>query len=66
MDRKDFNKMTSSNLSIVFGPNLVWSKHEMMSLGEIGPINAFIDFVLQNHDDIYIFDINNQDIMSRD
>lgn len=23
MDRKDFNKMTSSNLAIVFGPNMV-------------------------------------------
>lgn len=63
MDRKDFNKMTSSNLAIVFGPNLVWAKSDQMSLAEIGPINAFIDFVLQNHDDIYIFDINKKDIM---
>jgi Rho GTPase-activating protein 1 len=63
MDRKDFNKMTSSNLAIVFGPNLVWAKSDMMSLDEIGPINAFIDFVLQNHDDIYIFDINQKDIV---
>lgn len=63
MDRKDFNKMTSSNLAIVFGPNLVWAKNDQMSLDEIGPINAFIDFVLQNHDDIYIFDINKKDIM---
>lgn len=63
MDRKDFNKMTSSNLAIVFGPNLVWSRDEQLSLEEIGPINAFIDFVLQNHDDIYIFDINKRDLM---
>lgn len=55
--------MTSSNLAIVFGPNLVWAKNDQMSLDEIGPINAFIDFVLQNHDDIYIFDINKKDIM---
>lgn len=34
-----------------------------MSLDEIGPINAFIDFILQNHDDIYIFDINKKDVM---
>jgi Rho GTPase-activating protein 1 len=61
MDRKDFNKMTSSNLAIVFGPNLVWGKNHQMSLNEIGPINAFIDFILQNHDDIYIFDINKKD-----
>lgn len=58
MERKDFNKMTSSNLAIVFGPNLVWPRNDQMSLDEIGPINAFFDFILQNHDDIYIFDIN--------
>jgi Rho GTPase-activating protein 1 len=58
MERKDFNKMTSSNLAIVFGPNLIWPKDEQMSLDEIGPINSFFDFVLQNHDDIYIMDIN--------
>jgi len=63
MDRKDFNKMTSSNLSIVFGPNLIWARNDQMSLDEIAPINAFIDFVLQNHDDIYIFDINKKDII---
>lgn len=56
-DRKDFNKMTSSNLAIVFAPNLVWAKHGQMSLDEIGPINAFIDFVLLNHRDIYFVDI---------
>ncbi|CAG9800484.1 unnamed protein product [Chironomus riparius] len=63
MDRKDFNKMTSSNLAIVFGPNMVWSRNDQMSLDEIGPINAFVDFVLQNKDDIYIFDINKKDIL---
>lgn len=63
MDRKDFNKMTSSNLAIVFGPNLVWAKDDQMSLDEIGPINAFIDFVLHNRDDIYIFDINKKELM---
>ncbi|XP_031626838.1 rho GTPase-activating protein 68F [Contarinia nasturtii] len=55
---KDLNKMTSSNLAIVFGPNLVWAKHNQMSMQEIGPINAFLDFVLQNHRDIYFVDIN--------
>ncbi|XP_039448421.1 rho GTPase-activating protein 68F [Culex pipiens pallens] len=61
MERKDFNKMTSSNLAIVFGPNLVWPKQAQMSLDEIGPINAFIDYVLQNQDDIYFVDINKKD-----
>ncbi|KXJ70624.1 hypothetical protein RP20_CCG022909, partial [Aedes albopictus] len=61
MERKDFNKMTSSNLAIVFGPNLIWPKQAQMSLDEIGPINAFIDYVLQNQDDIYFVDINKKD-----
>lgn len=58
MECKDLNKMTSSNLAIVFGPNLVWAKHNQMSLEEIGPINSFIDFVLQHNKDIYMVDIN--------
>ncbi|XP_058054369.1 rho GTPase-activating protein 68F [Anopheles bellator] len=66
MERKDFNKMTSSNLAIVFGPNLIWPKQEQMSLDEIGPINAFIDYVLQHQDDIYFVDINKKDRGSYD
>lgn len=58
MECKDLNKMTPYNLAIVFGPNLVWAKHNQMSLEEVGPINAFIEFVLQNHKDIYLVDIN--------
>lgn len=58
---KDLNKMTTSNLSIVFGPNLIWAKHNHMSLEEVGPINAFVDFILQNHRDIYMVDINQKE-----
>lgn len=61
MECKDLNKMTSSNLSIVFGPNLVWAKHNQMSMQEIGPINNFIDFIIQEHRDIYFVDINKKD-----
>lgn len=61
MECKDLNKMTASNLAIVFGPNLVWAKHNQMSLDEIGPINAFLEFVLQNHRDIYMVDINQKE-----
>ncbi|GAB0098276.1 Rho GTPase-activating protein 68F [Sergentomyia squamirostris] len=57
MECKDLNKMTPSNLAIVFGPNLIWA-HNQMSLEEVNPINAFIEFVLQNHRDIYMVDIN--------
>lgn len=63
---KDLNKMTSSNLSIVFGPNLVWAKHNQMSMVEVTPINAFIDFVLQNHRDIYFVDINKKEPVQMD
>lgn len=61
MECKDLNKMTASNLAIVFGPNLVWAKHNQMSLEEIGPINSFLEFVLQNHRDIYMVDINQKE-----
>ncbi|XP_037934127.1 rho GTPase-activating protein 68F isoform X2 [Teleopsis dalmanni] len=58
MECEDLNKMTSSNLAIVFGPNFLWSGKNSTSLEEITPINAFIDFVLQNHKDIYLIDVN--------
>ncbi|CAG0922883.1 unnamed protein product [Notodromas monacha] len=54
MDFSDLNKMTASNLAVVFGPNLVWSSNEQMSLHSISPIVSFFDFVLTNHDEIFI------------
>lgn len=63
---KDLNKMTSSNLAIVIGPNLVWAQHNQMSMEDIKPINAFIDFVLQNHRDIYFVDINKKEPIQMD
>nr|CAD7593046.1 unnamed protein product [Timema genevievae] len=54
MDRSDLNKMTSSNLSVVFGPNLVWAQTGQLSLSAIGPINMFTDFVLTHQDQIFI------------
>ena len=53
-DRSDLNKMTSSNLAVVFGPNLVWSENSQMSLSAIGPINAFTEYVLSHHEDVFI------------
>lgn len=58
MECEDLNKMTSSNLAIVFGPNFLWSNRNNTTLEDIRPINAFIDFVLQNHKDIYLIDVN--------
>ncbi|XP_043463176.1 rho GTPase-activating protein 1 [Leptopilina heterotoma] len=55
MDRCDLNKMTSSNLAVVFGPNLVRAPPSKgMSLSAIGPINQFIDFVFTYQDKIFI------------
>ncbi|XP_043286655.1 rho GTPase-activating protein 1 [Venturia canescens] len=55
MDRCDLNKMTSSNLAVVFGPNLVRSPPTTgMSLSAIGPINQFVDFVFTYQDKIFI------------
>ncbi|XP_063236495.1 rho GTPase-activating protein 1 isoform X2 [Bacillus rossius redtenbacheri] len=54
MDRSDLNKMTSSNLAVVFGPNLVWAQTGQLSLSAIAPINMFTDFVLVHQDQIFI------------
>jgi len=54
MDRSDLNKMTSSNLAVVFGPNLIWHQNRQMSLAAIGPINTFTDYLLQNHHQLFI------------
>ncbi|RWS08072.1 rho GTPase-activating protein 8-like isoform X2 [Dinothrombium tinctorium] len=54
MDRSDLNKMTASNLAIVFGPNLLWSKNKQASLETITHINHFTEIILRNHDLIFI------------
>lgn len=55
MDRSDLNKMTSSNLAVVFGPNLVRAPSSRgMSLSAIGPINQFTDFLFMYQDKIFI------------
>lgn len=54
IDRKDLNKMTSSNLAIVFGPNLLWSKDKCASLASISAINYFTEFLLDNFKSIFV------------
>lgn len=55
MDRSDLNKMTSSNLAVVFGPNLVRAPSSRgMSLSAIGPINQFTEFLFMYQDKIFI------------
>lgn len=50
------NKMTASNLAIVFGPNLMWSKSQAASLDAMAQINAFTLLLLENVS--YLFEIN--------
>ncbi|CAL8289463.1 unnamed protein product [Lota lota] len=46
----EINKMTNSNLAVVFGPNLLWGRDNAMSLSAIGPINNFTRTLLdQQH-----------------
>lgn len=54
IDRCDMNKMTASNLSVVFGPNLAWSNDKTMSLASIGPINGFTEYLLTNMHQVFI------------
>uniref|UniRef100_A0A673AL62 Rho GTPase activating protein 1 n=1 Tax=Sphaeramia orbicularis TaxID=375764 RepID=A0A673AL62_9TELE len=47
---REINKMTNSNLAVVFGPNLLWGRDNAMSLSAIGPINNFTRTLLdQQH-----------------
>lgn len=43
------NKMTNSNLAVVFGPNLLWGQDNAMTLSAIGPINNFTRTLLDQH-----------------
>ncbi|XP_075694017.1 rho GTPase-activating protein 1 isoform X2 [Rhinoderma darwinii] len=46
--RSGENKMTNTNLAVVFGPNLLWAKDVAMTLKAINPINTFTKFMLDN------------------
>ena len=47
------NQMSDSNLAIVFGPNLVWSRDASASLAAMAQINSFVATVLFNYEDIF-------------
>lgn len=42
------NKMTNTNLAVVFGPNLLWAKDAAITLKAINPINTFTKFLLDH------------------
>lgn len=47
------NKMTTTNLAVVFGPNLLWVKDAAMTLKAINPINTFTKFLLDNQRELF-------------
>jgi Rho GTPase-activating protein 1 len=52
-DSSCLNKMTASNLAVVFGPNLIRSRDEMATLSRIGAINFFTEHMFSHGDDIF-------------
>jgi Rho GTPase-activating protein 1 len=52
----DKNKMNSKNLSIVFGPNMLWapaSNLNEFSLIQVEMINNFVDLLIRFQSDIF-------------
>jgi len=45
--------MTTKNLAIVFGPNLMWSKSQA-SLTSLGYVNACAEYLIIMFDDIFV------------
>jgi Rho GTPase-activating protein 1 len=48
------NKMNSTNLSIVFGPNLLWSQSEVGTLNLMNEINRFTMLIIDHYSDIFV------------
>ncbi|XP_005384065.2 PREDICTED: rho GTPase-activating protein 1 isoform X2 [Chinchilla lanigera] len=50
---QDQNKMTNTNLAVVFGPNLLWAKDAAITLKAINPINTFTKFLLDHQGELF-------------
>ncbi len=46
--------MSSTNLSIVLGPNLLWSKNEIASLNSMSEINRFTLLIIDNYAEVFV------------
>ena len=44
--------MTSVNLAIVFGPNLLWPKGQA-NLSSIGHLNSFVAYLIDNYTQLF-------------
>ncbi|XP_064423212.1 rho GTPase-activating protein 1 [Latimeria chalumnae] len=49
----EINKMTSVNLAVVFGPNLLWARDVAITLSAINPINSFTKILLDLSNEIF-------------
>ena len=49
--------MSTGNLAIIFGPNLMWSKHETTSLTSMAKINTFTKLLLDNSQEVLSPDV---------
>ncbi|XP_071791158.1 rho GTPase-activating protein 8-like [Asterias amurensis] len=52
-ENSDKTKMSPANISIVFGPNLVWPKNKAISLASLSQINSFVATLLYHYDHIF-------------
>jgi len=51
----DTNLMTTSNLSIVFGPNLAWSEDDQMNtLANYSLINTFTEILISRYTELFL------------
>ncbi|XP_072310019.1 rho GTPase-activating protein 8-like [Eucyclogobius newberryi] len=48
------NKMSPSNLACVFGVNLVWPRHNSVSLTALTPINIFAEILIEHFHTVFI------------
>ncbi|XP_047431490.1 rho GTPase-activating protein 8-like [Mugil cephalus] len=47
------NKMSASNLSCVFGVNLVWPRHSSISLSALTPLNIFTEILIEHFPTVF-------------
>ncbi|KAJ8315025.1 hypothetical protein KUTeg_007175 [Tegillarca granosa] len=52
VDHSEQNKMTAMNLSVVFGPNLLWPKGQA-SLSSMGYLNSFTLYIIENFAELF-------------
>jgi len=51
----DTNLMTTSNLSVVFGPNLAWSEDDQMNtLAHYSLINMFTEILIARYTELFL------------